>query len=170
MDEKFIPWHKRSPENLEAHRKQQREARQRRALREPEKVYEEREHSRKKHKDKHDVYLKEYQKEWYQANKDELRPKRIARVRMREDGMDTPIARMFIKETEAIYNEARRRTIETGVMYVVDHIWPIKGRLSCGLHVPYNLRVITHAENALKSNKEPEDTWSSVIITSTDGD
>jgi 5-methylcytosine-specific restriction endonuclease McrA len=67
-------------------------------------------------------------------------------------------------QIEEFYKEARRLTEETGVNYVVDHYWPINGKVSCGLHVPWNLRVITQSENDSKGNKEPEDTWSSITI------
>ena len=161
----FVPWHKRSPENLERFKQIQREARARRVAREPNKVYEEREKSRKKHWDKNKADIKQYQKEWYQNNKEELRPIRTARARARENKLDTPLSRLFIPQVAEFYKEARRLTEETGVMYVVDHIWPINGKDSCGLHVPWNLRVITQDENYLKSNKPLEDTWSSVITT-----
>lgn len=68
------------------------------------------------------------------------------------------ISWFYYKELKSIYAEARRKTRETGILYVVDHIWPIKGKNSCGLHVPWNLQIITGAENDSKGNKEPN-TW-----------
>lgn len=56
----------------------------------------------------------------------------------------------------AIYDDARRRTLAEGVQYHVDHIWPIAHHEFCGLHVPWNLRIITQSENCTKRNKRPD--------------
>jgi hypothetical protein len=51
------------------------------------------------------------------------------------------------------YKEARVMAALTGVPHEVDHIIPINGDLVCGLHVPWNLRVIPMRENRRKAKK-----------------
>lgn len=90
------------------------------------------------------------QKRHYRANKHEY----VARVAERRAArlQATPA---WVDKTEilAFYAEARRLTKLTGIPHEVDHIHPLRGKLLCGLHVPWNLQVIPRVDNRKKHNR-----------------
>lgn len=57
------------------------------------------------------------------------------------------------EKIKQIYLECKKISDETGIVHHVDHIVPLNGENVCGLHVPWNLQIITAEENLRKSNK-----------------
>lgn len=57
------------------------------------------------------------------------------------------------KAIRAIYDEAKRITLRTGIEHHVDHDIPLNGRLVSGLHVSDNLQILPWFQNIKKHNK-----------------
>ena len=57
-----------------------------------------------------------------------------------------PISKYFYTEIKQVYVEAKRQGLS------VDHIIPLNGKTVSGLHVPWNLQLMSLRENVLKSN------------------
>jgi 5-methylcytosine-specific restriction endonuclease McrA len=94
-----------------------------------------------------------YQKAWKDANQIWVRADTKARRRKHRDATPPWLTRKQKAEIRQLYQIAITMTKTTGERYVVDHIVPLRGEAVCGLHVPWNLRVITQDENLKKSNK-----------------
>jgi 5-methylcytosine-specific restriction endonuclease McrA len=94
-----------------------------------------------------------YKKKYKQANPDlykELVSLRRRRFRDATPKWLSPEQRMEIRLKYRLAIELSRAT---GIRHAVDHEVPIQGEDVCGLHVPWNLQVITQEENLKKYNK-----------------
>jgi hypothetical protein len=90
------------------------------------------------------------QRRYYKDNKSANAAKRAKRRALEHSACPEWADQQKIAE---MYKEARKLTRETGVVYSVDHIIPLKGKAVCGLHVETNLQVIPLSENIRKSNR-----------------
>jgi 5-methylcytosine-specific restriction endonuclease McrA len=96
---------------------------------------------------------REYQKAWKDKNIVWVRADTKARRRKHRQATPPWLTRRQKAEIRQLYQIAITMSKTTGEQYVVDHIVPLRSDTVCGLHVPWNLRVITQEENLKKSNK-----------------
>ena len=101
--------------------------------------------------------LRAYRAAWKADNKLQVRADTKARRRKHRAATPPWLSRKQKTELRHMYQAAITMTQTTGEQYVVDHIYPLRSEVVCGLHVPWNLRVVTQAENLKKSNSLPED-------------
>jgi 5-methylcytosine-specific restriction endonuclease McrA len=96
-------------------------------------------------------YHREAHRKWTKANPHLA----ILNANRRREDFRRRIPKWLTKEhwdqIRAFYIEAAKLTAETGIPHVVDHIHPLRGKTVSGLHVPWNLQVITRDENLRKS-------------------
>ena len=104
------------------------------------------------------VHVKrEYQTAWKERNLVWVRADTKARRRKHREATPPWLSRRHKAQTRELYKVAITMSKTTGEQYVVDHIYPLRSDVVCGLHVPWNLRVITQVENLEKSNMLPDD-------------
>lgn len=102
-----------------------------------------------RHKEKRRAQKKEYRAANPERGAEHVR----ARQTRKQQAMPTWANRDVIR---AIYAECRRISIETGIKHQVDHFYPLKNSLVCGLHCEYNLRIIPAVVNLSKGNRIPD--------------
>lgn len=95
-------------------------------------------------------YYRESLRRWRQENPEKARAQvRLRQARQKNATPDWINPSEFIP----IYWLAATKTEFFGIKYEVDHIIPLSHENVCGLHVPWNLRVITAEDNRRKNNK-----------------
>ncbi len=115
-------------------------------------------------KERSSVYAKQYRElngprlrkntvRWQKENLDKDAAKTARRRAAKLKAIPPWITKEQLREIKELYTCAQMFKLYTGQEYHVDHIVPLQGENVCGLHVPWNLQVITAQENLSKSNK-----------------
>jgi len=75
----------------------------------------------------------------------------------KRDAFPRWLSKEDIAKIRSIYKMCRQLSKKTGIRHNVDHIVPLNGENVSGLHVPWNLQIITAEDNRKKSNLILED-------------
>jgi len=102
---------------------------------------------------KNKIKSRAWKKKWVQANPDKVCAK-TAQYNAKKIQRTPPwLTALHLQQIENFYTRSCKLTKETGVQHSVDHIVPLQGKLVSGLHVPWNLQILTAVENSAKGNK-----------------
>lgn len=94
-----------------------------------------------------------YRKAWKLKNPQEVKASTKHRRDKHKQATPKWLTQDHKKQIRQLYVDAMIASRVTGTPYVVDHIVPLRGDGVCGLHVPWNLQIMTREENLKKSNK-----------------
>ena len=92
-------------------------------------------------------------REWANRNRDAIAERRSRRRATHKNATPSWLTEEQRKQIKDIYSHCFEMEKLTGVKHHVDHIHPLTHPLLCGLHVPWNLQVITAQENLSKGNR-----------------
>jgi hypothetical protein len=115
----------------------------------PEKQSEKSRRQRARHGDR----LRAANRAYYKARPEYNRRKTAAYNAAKKRAMPPWLTPEHLAQIAAAYAEAHETSQRTGVLHDVDHEVPVRGRSVCGLHVPWNLRVLPASVNRGKGNR-----------------
>jgi hypothetical protein len=100
-------------------------------------------------------HIKKRNKEYYENNRDKRCYWQSVRDATKTNAMPKWLSKEHKQQMKDMYKECFEISKTSGIPHNVDHIYPLQGENSCGLHVPWNLQIITAVENISKKNHLP---------------
>jgi hypothetical protein len=91
-------------------------------------------------------------KEWFKNNAGIAKEKRARRRASEVNATPDWLTAIHKAQITEYYEVATALETQTGIKHHVDHIIPLKAKIASGLHVPWNLQVLTATENLRKHN------------------
>jgi hypothetical protein len=98
---------------------------------------------------------REYVYKWVNQNRATKYAWNAKRRAMQLNAMPSWLSAIELAQIQEMYDVAVAITTQTGIQHHVDHIHPLQGSGFSGLHVPWNLRVISAFDNLSKNNRLP---------------
>ena len=91
-------------------------------------------------------------KDWARKNPGKARQRGMRYMASKKNAAPQWLTKQHRDEMALQYSRAMALSAETGIPHEVDHIVPLQSDVVCGLHVPWNLQVLTALKNRQKSN------------------
>ena len=101
--------------------------------------------------EKHPEKMRDARNKWRTANPWKVAANKRNRQLVQSHATPAWLTEQQYVQIEEFYRKASELSKATGIPHEVDHIIPIRGKQVCGLHVPWNLQVLTSTDNRRKS-------------------
>lgn len=111
---------------------------------------------RKYYQNNREYYLKrnlEYSKKYSKAYPEKVNACNAKRRAIKLKATPNWLTNVQYEEIKLLYKLSKQLDRETNMVHHVDHIVPLINDNVCGLHVPWNLQVLSSSDNMSKSNR-----------------
>ena len=116
----------------------------------------------KRYRDAHKEQVRAASKRWVENNRQ--RVSALQQIRTYRKSQATPkwLSNEDHKKIDDVYTTANIIRQSFDCQIAVDHIVPLKGKIVCGLHVPWNLCIRSKSDNSSKNNHLTEDAYAPI--------
>jgi hypothetical protein len=108
--------------------------------------------TRNRYKKENCKKIKEYDKNYKKNNRAKCTSLENKRRAAKLKATPVWLNKKMLADIEVKYVEANKKSCEN-IKYSVDHIVPLQGKNVCGLHVSWNLQILTIEDNSKKGNR-----------------